>query len=67
MEGVLFKKSVKSSYWKSSKYELIGNKLLKIDSDTERHVSYTCVENYRLEKIKCEEKGDKDVKYGFRL
>lgn len=68
VEGMLSRKSVKKGYWKSKRYELIGNKLIKMDSsDSSRAVAFTCVENYRLEKIKMEEKGDKDVKYGFRL
>lgn len=36
-------------------------------SESPRATAFACVENYRLEKIRMEEKGDKDVKYGFRL
>jgi len=68
VEGILFRKSIKKGYWKSKRYELIGNKLIKMNnSESPRATAFTCVENYRLEKIRMEEKGDKDVKYGFRL
>ncbi|KAL4508084.1 hypothetical protein ABPG72_021457 [Tetrahymena utriculariae] len=67
IEGTLFRKSIKKGYWKSNTYQLIGNKLIKFTPESGKPEKFVNIENYRLDKIKLEEKGDKDIKYGFRL
>lgn len=67
MEGILFKRSIKKAFWKSQNYQLVGGKMVRFNGETNKPECFANVENFRLEKIKLEEKGEKEIKYGIRL
>jgi len=64
-EGILFKKSKRTSFWKSRYYILYDDRLAYFKHGRDKQeTAYCLIQNMRLEKLKGHEK---DEHYGFRL